>query len=174
MGSTRATYAANDLINYNNSKNSGLVLQVHEDYLKAINEQGKLANVKVADIGKKIPAPRPGMPLQARDSKGNTLAIDQMVKVTSGPLKGISGPIRHYDRNYLFLWNKEYVQTNGIFVESCRNVIILGSEFMVGSKGESIASQNRMQKDPMVGKVVVIIGGEHKGLRGRVCYGDDK
>jgi len=63
-----------------------------------------------------------------------------MVKITSGPLKGISGPIRHYDRNYLFLWNKEYVQTNGIFVESCRNVIILGSEFMVGSKGESIAS----------------------------------
>ena len=76
MGSTRPTYAANDLINYNNSKNSGLVLQVHEDYLKVINEQGKLANVKVADIGKKITAPRPGMPIQARDSKGNTLAID--------------------------------------------------------------------------------------------------
>jgi transcription elongation factor len=57
--STRQIYSANDLVNYNGGKNSGLVLQVHEDYLKIINEQGKLTNVKVADIGKKIPAPRP-------------------------------------------------------------------------------------------------------------------
>lgn len=64
------------MINYNNNKNCGLVLQVHEDYLKIINEQNNVVNVKIADIGKKIVAPRPGMSVQARDSKGNTLAID--------------------------------------------------------------------------------------------------
>jgi len=57
-------------------KNLGLVLQVHEDYLKVINEQSKIINVKIADIGKKIPMPRQGAPVQARDSQGNTLAID--------------------------------------------------------------------------------------------------
>ena len=31
-------YEANDLINYNGMKNLGLVLQVHEDTLKVINE----------------------------------------------------------------------------------------------------------------------------------------
>lgn len=73
---------------------------------------------------------RLGAPIQARDSRGNSLAIDQMVRIIQGPRKGITGPIKHYDRNYLFLWNKEYVQSNGIFVESIRNVEILGAEFV--------------------------------------------
>ena len=58
-----------------------------------------------------------------------------MVKVRDGPNKGISGPIRHGYRHYLFLFNKEFVQSNGIFVEDCKNVIILGAEFMKGSTG---------------------------------------
>lgn len=118
-----------------------------------------MVNVKTTDIGKKIPAMRPGGIISARDSKGNNLAIDQVVKVISGPLKGTIGPIRHYDRNYLFLWNKEFVQSNGIFVESCRNVAILGAEFMKGDTGKAIASQNKLVRDQMVGKLVVIIGG---------------
>lgn len=117
---------------------------------------------------------RPGSIISARDTKGNNLAIDQVVKVQSGPHKGTIGPIRHYDRNYLFLWNKEFVQSNGIFVESCRNVAILGAEFMKGDTGKAIASQNKMVKDQLTGKLVVIIGGQFKGHRGRVCYADDK
>ena len=117
---------------------------------------------------------RKGRVISARDSKGNNLAIDQVVKIVNGPFKGLTGPIRHYDRNYLFLWNKEFVQSNGIFVESCRNVEILGSEFMIGDAHRSIAAQNRMVKDSLCGKLVVIIRGEFKGHRGRVCYADDK
>jgi hypothetical protein len=33
---------------------------VHEDYLKIIDQQGKLVNVKTTDIGKKIPALKSG------------------------------------------------------------------------------------------------------------------
>ena len=170
----RSAYTAGDLINYNGGKNSGLVLQVHEDYLKVINEQSKLVNVKILDVGKRIAAQRPGAPISARDAQGNSLAIDQMVKVHTGQMKGMSGPIRHFDRNYLFLWNKDCVQSNGIFVESCRNVIILGAEFMKGTQGQAIASQNRFVKDALVGKLVVIVGGKFKGHRGRVCFADDK
>jgi len=93
--------------------------------------------------------------------------------VINGPFKGTIGPIRHYDRNYLFLWNKEHVQSNGIFVESCRNVKILGAEFMKGDTGKAIASQNKMVRDQLIGKLVVIIGGIYKGHRGRVCLADD-
>lgn len=104
------------------------------------------------------------------------MAIDQMVKVVSGPNKGTIGPIRHYDRNYLFLWNREFVQSNGIFVESCRNVEILGRDFVKGDPdtNKAIASQNKIVRDPLVGKVVIIKGGIYKGHRGRVCYGNDK
>ena len=85
------------------------------------------------------------------------------------------GPIRHYDRNYLFLWNKDFFQSNGIFVESCRNIEIMGADFVKGAaSGQSIASQNRIIRDPLVGKIVVITSGNYKGHRGRVCFGNDK
>lgn len=73
-----------------------------------------------------------GAVISARDSIGNLLSIDQVVKVISGPLKGIIGSIRHYDRNYLFMYNKEFTQSNGIFVESCRNVTMLGADYTKG------------------------------------------
>jgi transcription elongation factor len=74
----RSNYAANDLVSYDSQKHAGLVLQVHEDYLKVINEQGKIVTVKLVDIIKKLPVART---LGVRDKNGNALAIDHMVKV---------------------------------------------------------------------------------------------
>ena len=42
--------------------------------------------------------------------------MDQVVKVVEGPQKGLNGTIKHGYRHYIFLWNKEFVQSNGIFV----------------------------------------------------------
>jgi len=119
-------FFANDLVNFNGEKGRGIVLQVHEDYLKIIDQQGKLVNIKTSDIGKRIPQMKPGSSINARDKSGHNLAIDQMVKILDGPNKGINAPIRHYDRNYIFLWHKQFVQSNGIFVEACNNVEIRG------------------------------------------------
>lgn len=52
------------------------MLQVHEDYLKIIDQQGKLVNVKTSDIGKKIPAMKPGSSINARDKNGHPLAVE--------------------------------------------------------------------------------------------------
>ena len=51
---------------------------------------------------------------------------------------------------------------------------MLGAEHVKGTSGAAIASQNRLYKDPLVGKIVVVVAGEYKGHRGRVCYADDK
>jgi transcription elongation factor len=131
----RHSYAANDLISYNGTKNAGLVLQVHEDYLKVINEQGKIDSVKVIDIGKKLPPPKRGGTLGGRDMKGNALVHDAMIKCEQGQYKGMIAPIKHSFKNYLFLWHKEFVHANGIFVEHCNNVTIRGDEFMKGDQG---------------------------------------
>jgi len=45
---------------------------------------------------------------------------------------------------------------------------------MKESRGEGVANQNRLVRDPLVGKQVVIISGKFKGHRGRVTYADDK
>lgn len=42
LNSSKHGFTAGDLVNYNGNKNAGLVLQVNEDYLKVINEQGKI------------------------------------------------------------------------------------------------------------------------------------
>lgn len=125
---------------YNGNKNAGLVLQVHEDYLKMINEQSKLVNVKIVDLGKKVPLPPRNGTLNGRDKNNNTLAMDQVVKVTEGAQRGLNGTIRHGYKHYIFLWNKDFVQSNGIFVQNSRNTEILGAEFMNQSKGQVVAN----------------------------------
>jgi len=72
----KSIYMAGDLVNFNQGKRIGLVLQVHEDYLKIIDQQGKLVNVKTSDIGKKIPAMKPGSSINARDKDGHPLAVE--------------------------------------------------------------------------------------------------
>ena len=63
-----------DLVNYNGNKNAGLVLQVHEDYIKLINEHNKIENVKIVDLGKKLPDMKRNQ--GTRDAHGNSLALD--------------------------------------------------------------------------------------------------
>lgn len=46
---------------------------------------------------------------------------------------------------------------------------------MKGSQGgAAVANQNRMVRDPLVGKFIVIKKGQFKGHRGRVTYADDR
>ena len=51
----------------------------------------------------------------------------------------------------------------------------MGSEFVKKNQGQnqSIGSLNKMLKDDLLNKQVVIIQGEFKGHRGRVVYADD-
>lgn len=53
-----------------------------------------------------------------------------MVKIIAGNYKGRKGVIKYIHKNILFLWDKEFYQSNGIFVENSRNVLILGEEHM--------------------------------------------
>lgn len=45
---------------------------------------------------------------------------------------------------------------------------------MKESQGTAVANQNRLVRDPDVGKLVVIIRGQFKGHCGRVTYADDR
>jgi len=45
---------------------------------------------------------------------------------------------------------------------------------MKESHGDAVANLNRLVKDPLVGKMVVINSGPFKGHRGRVTYADDR
>lgn len=142
-----------------------------EDYLKLINENGAIINMKLAAVNKKFDK---NQKVSGADFHGNTLCPDNVVKVTEGAYKGRKGVIKHIYKNTLFLWDKEFSQSNGIFVMPSRNVQILGQEFMKGTNSRAVGGMNKRNKDEIIGKTICIIGGEFKGHRGRVTHADDK
>lgn len=94
-----------------------------------------------------------------------------MVKVIEGPYKGKKGIIKNIQKTILFLIDPKSKETNstGIFVEVSRHVMILGTEFLKGDpNNKSVAPQNKIFKDKMIGKVILVIKGMFKGQRGRV------
>lgn len=109
------------------TKYVGVVLKVEDDYLKVINNEGDMQNIKISDINKKIDFSRKTTTV---DSHRNTLYADNVVRITAGKYKGRKGVIRYIYKTTLFLWDKEFYQSNGIFVENARNVVILGDEHM--------------------------------------------
>ena len=62
--------------------------------------------------------------------------------MVEGPERGKNGTIRHGHRHYLFLWNKEFPQSNGIFVINSRQTEILGGEFLERGQAQGTAVAN--------------------------------
>lgn len=62
----------------------------------------------------------------AIDSKGHTIYVDNVVKIIGGQYKGRRGVVKYIYRDVVFLWDREFHQTNGLFVEKTRNLIALG------------------------------------------------
>lgn len=104
-----------------------------------------------------------------KDSKGLPLQIDDPVKVTerTSMFADQTGIIKNMVRDKLFLWSDKFLsQSNGIFVESCKNVRIQGHDIItkqqarpdhIGSRGP--INQNRIQRDKLINKKVIIIRG---------------
>lgn len=100
-----------------------------------------------------------------------------MVKIINGVYQGRKGVIKYLHKDVVFLWDKAFQQTNGLFVEKTRNVEILGTEHMNHQKqagGAAMATMNKRGNDPLRNKEVLIVAGQYKGYRGRVCQLDDR
>ena len=73
--------------------------------------------MKSSDITEKQDARDQRNKITALDAQRNTISLDDVVKIVSGPLKGKRGTIKFINKHTVFLWNKEFHQTNGLFVE---------------------------------------------------------
>lgn len=97
--------------------------------------------------------------MTALDCKRSTISLDDVVKIVGGVFKGKRGTIRFINKQTVFLWNKDFHQTNGLFVEQTRNIEILGAEHLRKEGAGGVASMNRMRRDPLQGKEVLITAG---------------
>ncbi len=88
--------------------------------MKVIDDNGDIKNIKTADVNKKFERDNKTF---AQDQVGNTLCIENVVKCLEGSkYQGKKAVIKHIHKTTLFLWDKEFSQSNGLFVEKTRNV----------------------------------------------------
>ena len=166
-------YKVGDLINFEGGRVNGYIIEAEPDNVKVVSDTGEIRTVRVNQIDKKIPFDKRNM---SRDSKGNALQIDDVVKVVNrnSYCFGKTGIIKNISKNCLFLWDRSFQQRSfGIYVEQAKNVKIQGSEFIQqepGRHGLATVNLNRIQKDKLLNKSVLIISGPFKGQRGRVIH----
>lgn len=131
-------YKVGEMILYNGNKTYGYIIQVMDDFVKIVSDQGMITRIRLSDIDKICPMDRKAY---ARDSIGNILSIDDVVRCQgSSQYKGKKGVIQNICKNCVFLWDaKDFIQSRGIFVETTRNVLILGTEFLEIDSSRAVA-----------------------------------
>ena len=160
---TGENFKVGELIIFNGNKTFGYILAVQDDFVKILNDQGVISRVRLTEIDKKIPFDRKAY---TRDQMGNGLGIDDVVKcVDQSTFKGRKGIIKNICKSCVFLWDpKDFAHSNGIFCENTRNIQILGTEFLKGdNQNTTVAGLNRIMRDKMTHKQVMILKGPFKG-----------
>ena len=161
-------YKVGEIIIFNGNKTFGYILAVQDDFVKILNDQGVISRVRLTEVDKKMPFDRKAY---TRDQMGNGLGIDDVVKcVDQSVYKGRKGIIKNICKPCVFLWDpKDFAHSGGIFCESTRYIQILGTEFLKGdNQNTAVAGLNRIMRDKMTHKQVLILKGPFKGQRGNV------
>jgi len=94
-------------------------------------------------------------------------------------IKGKKGVIKNLFKNYAFLYNHDFIRTNGIFVEKTENLEIMGAELLKESNEFNPTSKINVRKIPekfksLIGETVKITGGAYKGHQGILISISDK
>ena len=152
-----------------NNRKIYIVLDIEKDTLKVMDEDGDIKYEYmrefqlVRDIKYNLGV----------DRDGNKIKFGDAVKIVEGPNKGSKGIIIYVFKNSLFLKNKEFAKTLGVFPDRCTNILILGNtliknsnEFMI--KSGRFSDKNTKMSNLMCNKAVTIWKGDFKGQHGRV------
>lgn len=183
-----SNYDIKDLVQLNAST-VGVIVKADKGLFEIISTDGRLLTVKPSGIASKLNLTRREQ--VATDKNGSTVRIGDTVKETSGD-KQREGAIIHIYKNYLFIKLNEIIENLGIFVTNCLNVSTITTKYAIVSKnlGPDLSRMNPNLKQPnpvaqaglktringrdkVLYKDVVVTGGNHKGLKGKVTDADD-
>ena len=159
-------YNVYDLI-MSNKRSVGVVLSTEKNTVRIINENSEIETIEVTNISNKIIQKKN---ISTLDNSSNFVSLDNTVVVVEGKNKGVKGLVKYIYQNSVFLYNKDFFETLGIFVEMNRNVVILGSKALQ----RSMNTQNTKKRDPLLNKVVTICKGEFKGFDAKVVDVTDR
>mmetsp|Transcript_8973 Transcript_8973/g.8516 ORF Transcript_8973/g.8516 Transcript_8973/m.8516 type:complete len:216 (-) Transcript_8973:8-655(-) len=140
---------------------AGIVLAIEKESLKILTQNGNVQNIDVNDVSNKVIQKNN---VSTLDHDGNFVSVGDPVRVVEGPNKNLKAIIRNIHQNSIFLYNKEFLETFGYFVENNKNIAMRGEE----SGKRNMTAPNNKRRDPLIGKIVTICKGEYKGFEARV------
>ncbi|WEJ95832.1 transcription elongation factor spt5 [Yamadazyma tenuis] len=188
VASSDSKYEIKDLVELSAST-VGVILKTEKDLFQVLTSDGRFINVKPSGIASKLKLSR--LEQVATDRKGITIKVGDTVKELTNDKKR-EGNILHIYKNTLFIKSNEIIENLGIFVANSMNVMTVSSKDSMVSKslGPDLTKMNPNFKAPnplataglktrvggrdkLIYKDVVVTGGNHKGLMGKVTDADD-
>lgn len=180
-------YGIKDLVQLNAST-FGVIVKAETGFYGVLTSDGRVVDVKPTGIATKLKLSRREQ--VATDKNGLTINVGDSVKEVGGDKKK-EGTILHIHKNVLFVESHELNENLGIFATSALNVNTVSTKNSMVSKnlGPDLSRMNPNLKlapmaapgskmrtggrDKLIYKDVVINGGNHKGLMGKVVETDD-
>ncbi|KAG0222755.1 transcription elongation factor spt5 [Actinomortierella wolfii] len=169
----------------------GVIYKIERGFARIIDQNGMTRDVEPHVITQKRDSSR----AIATDGEGNSIQDGDSVREISGAHR--EGKILHVFRTYAFCYNREYMENNGVFVQSTRLLASMAAKSRAqpsmrldtlnpavsnnmnrggysdrggrgGMRGGFFGGRGRGYRDPLVDKPVTIIRGPHKGYQGIV------
>ena len=160
----------------------GVVVRIERDLLHVLDQSGTEQQLRPAQV-QPVRSRRPG---QALDAAGCDITVGAEVRVAEGQYKGRDGAkVLHVSRNFVFLFQRQYLEHNGVYVCRSRQLRVSGGVKAASEKqgwmlppqspssrraadGQEAAKQGRRGKHELLHKKVRVIKGPLKGNIGIV------
>ncbi|KAG0356522.1 transcription elongation factor spt5, partial [Gamsiella multidivaricata] len=164
----------------------GVIYKVERGFARVLDQSGLTREVEPHLITQKRDSSR----AIATDGEGNSIQDGDSVREIGGAMR--EGKILHLFRTFAFLYNREFMENNGVFVQSTRLLVSMASKSRSqpgmrldtmnpavmnmnrggfngrGGRGGMMMGRGRGGRDPLIDKTVTIIRGPHKGYLGIV------
>lgn len=172
QGESHSFFKIGELVRISNSEEVCYIIKTNPYILNVLTARNELKEINARDATKIGENKINGI-----DAKGFPMAKNDTARVINGRNAKVKGQVKNIYKGIVFLHNNEFVETNGIFAENCRNVEILGSDLLMNSGGTIGRVNKRIVPEELrklVGQTIDIIQGSYKGLKGRVTDITDK
>ncbi|KAL4475098.1 hypothetical protein ABPG74_001794 [Tetrahymena malaccensis] len=157
-----------DLVKLTGFNNIGLILDISKDYIKILDQNGKIKNVSSFSINTKIDTRK----YIGKNAEGNNITNNSNIIIKQGQYSGYQCQVIHVYKSLVFLFNPKFRDT--YTVENINNVSLQTTNPVVQRQEAKIAydmkygKSDNLKPDDMkqyVGRSMRIIGGKYKGFQ---------
>eukprot|EP00466_Bigelowiella_natans_P021345 jgi/Bigna1/87485/estExt_fgenesh1_pg.C_210006 len=108
-----------------------VIVKVENTSFRVLDVNGNIQTARLQDVGRK----RRNIYATAYDNRQNQITQGDVVSVISGEHKGLKGEIKHVQKSYIYLYNRQINKNSGIFVVPAKQTVLSGYGGVTGAAG---------------------------------------